>query len=176
MDKSTVISLLKDDKQDKRNKYSMLLMALNQAKNKTLSLLAFYNRAGFSQKNLKSIEYDVKKAFGITTSDMRQSKETDSKPEENKPETDKKEADKEEADKEEVSEEQEEKQEIKDQLDLEKYNAELREMNLEEASYQKMKSLAENLADELNHEFPDRKKDTYMKFLTDQKKSLDNAE
>ena len=31
----------------------------------------YYNRAGYSETNLKSLEYDIKQVYGISTADLR---------------------------------------------------------------------------------------------------------
>lgn len=179
MDKKTVIGILKDGKQDKRSKFSMLLMALNQAPVKNFALTAHYNRVGYSDKNLSSIEYDVKKAFSISAGELRTFAKTEAKPVEAKG-TKSKEKGEQKKDSEEQREESKEKGEEKEdsekseQLEIEKYNEQLKAIDTEKADYQEMVSLAYDLAEQLNVELPNKKKSTVVAFLEEQKKSLAN--
>lgn len=175
MDKKTVIGILKDEKQDKRSKFSSLLMALNQAPVKNFALTAHYNRVGFSEKNLSSIEYDVKKAFSINAGDLRTFKKTEAKPVQEKRTKSKEKGEEQEDSKEkgeESKEEEVEQESKKEQLDIEKHNEQLKDIDTKKADYQEMVSLAFNVAEQLNIELPDRKKATIVAFLEEQKKSL----
>lgn len=69
MTKQEAIKILKSD-QSPSQKFMALLMALQQAPQKNFVLVGSYNRRGFSPNALKSLKYDVKKAFEIKDSDL----------------------------------------------------------------------------------------------------------
>jgi ribosomal protein S18 len=168
MDKKTVISILTDQKQDKRQKFSMLLMALNQAPVKNFALTAHYNRVGYSDKNLKAIVYDVKKGHNISLLDLNAFEKTP---------VEKVEAPSQDnlnSEEKEVEETKADKEENKDKLKLESLNEELKAMDIENAEYNTIKKLAFGLANEINIDFPNKRADTLKAFLTEQKKSLAN--
>lgn len=173
MDKKEVINILKDEKLDKRSKFSSLLMALNKAPVKNFALTAHYNRVGYSDKNLSSIEYDVKKAFSINAGDLRSFEKTEAKPVQEKRTKNKEKGE----DSKELEVERGVKitnsdSESKEELELEKHNEELKAIDLQKASYNEMVSLAFDIAEQLNLELPDKKKATIVAFLEEQKKSL----
>lgn len=71
MDKNEVINLLKDQEKNPREKFSLLVMALNSAPHKNFALVSHYNRSGFSSARLKSLTYDVQKAYAITDAQLK---------------------------------------------------------------------------------------------------------
>lgn len=71
MDKNEVINLLKDQEKSPREKFSLLVMALNSAPHKNFALVSHYNRSGFSFARLKSLTYDVQKAYAITDAQLK---------------------------------------------------------------------------------------------------------
>jgi len=168
MDKKTVVSILRDEKQDNRQKFSVLLMALNQAPAKNFALTAHYNRVGYSEKNLKAIVYDVKKSYSISPADLSKFEKTPAKKVAAPSQDDSNSEEKE------IEETKEDKEEEKDKLQLEEYNKELKAMDIENAQYNDIKKLAFVLANELNIDFPNKRADTLKAFLTEQKKSLAN--
>jgi len=141
MDKKTVVSILRDEKQDNRQKFSVLLMALNQAPAKNFALTAHYNRVGYSEKNLKAIVYDVKKSYSISPADLSKFEKTPAK-----------------------------KVDIK--TTLENLEEELLATEIEELSDLQVKSLAYNLATELEHDFENEDIDSLKEFLQVLKEKL----
>jgi hypothetical protein len=168
MEKKKVVSILRDEKQDKRQKFSTLLMALNQAPVKNFALTAHYNRVGYSDKNLKAIVYDVKKAYSISLADLNAFEKTPAKkapaPSQDHSNSEEKELEGTKADKE----------EDEDKLQLESFNQDLKVIDIENAEYNDIKKLAFGLANELNIDFPNKRSETLKAFLTEQKKSLAN--
>lgn len=79
MTKQEVIQLFVDKKSNE-SLFNDLMRALQQAPLKNLSLVSFYNRSGFSKQRLKSLIYDVKKAWAIKDADIKKISEADKEP------------------------------------------------------------------------------------------------
>lgn len=80
MTKQEVIERLKA-KQTDSQKFMALLLALQQAPNKNFTLVGSYNRKGYSPSQLKTLKYDVKKAYNISHTDLSaKATKTESKP------------------------------------------------------------------------------------------------
>ena len=79
MTKEQVIQLFVDKKSNE-SLFNDLMRALQQAPLKNLSLVSFYNRSGFSKQRLKSLIYDVKKAWAIKDADIKKVSEADKEP------------------------------------------------------------------------------------------------
>lgn len=69
MTKDEVITIINSDLSEPA-KFGALTQALNKAPVKNLSMANFYNRSGYSKARLKTLEYDVLKAFSISKADL----------------------------------------------------------------------------------------------------------
>ena len=70
MTKTDVLTHLSDQSLSDREKYSTLLSALQSAPIKSLNLVSYYNRSGFTRQNFVSIKYDVQKAWDISRKEL----------------------------------------------------------------------------------------------------------
>jgi len=165
MDKKKVINKIKDAELNERQRFSALIPALSSAPRKNLSLTAHYNRSGFSKDRLKSLIYDVQKAWSISDAELRNAVFVVKKGKKAKKS---KKAD---LGKEDETQTEEEKANA-----LQQANEELKALDLEKAGYHEFKGLAFTLAKLLDVELQDKTSATLSAFLAEQKKSLEQGE
>ena len=67
--KNEVIQALKGNESPAK-KFNILLQLFMQHPHKASGAARFYNSAGFSKERLANLEYDIKKLYGITKSEM----------------------------------------------------------------------------------------------------------
>ena len=79
MTKQEVIEVFVEKKSN-ASLFNDLMRCLQQAPLKNLSLISFYNRSGFSKQRLKSLIYDVKKAWGIKDAEIKKAAKPKEKP------------------------------------------------------------------------------------------------
>lgn len=71
MTKQDVINLFIEKESD-QSFFNDAVRALQKAPAKNLSLISFYNRSGFSKQRVKSLAYDVKKAWNIKDAEIKE--------------------------------------------------------------------------------------------------------
>lgn len=149
MTKDEVVKIINSDLSDSA-KYGALTQSLNKAPVKNLSLVNFYNRSGFSKARLKTLEYDVKKAFNISKADL--SAKVDPKSAKSKPV------------------DAENTEDVQTDFDIQvALNADFASLNY----HKELKPLANDVADFLGEELKSQKKADLIAYLEEKKSSLD---
>ncbi|WP_271407313.1 hypothetical protein [Tenacibaculum soleae] len=69
--KTQVLQYFNDLPKSKIEQYNEAFQLYRKCSAKSLAQESFYNRAGFSPVNLKNLQYDLKKAVGVTNADIR---------------------------------------------------------------------------------------------------------
>jgi len=163
--KNDVIKVLQDQKLKKAQQFNLLFDLYRKHPHANPMLVQSYNRSGYSDQNLKTLQYDIKKLLDIKPKDLKTLVVVeDEKQDEGKKE-----------DQTVLTENQED---LINQLE-----AEVEAINLEEANYQKeILPLATRWADALALELKSRKKADLVALLAAakeeifKKKSLQNLE